>query len=683
MTQHGRGTAGNSNRQIGRYELLQTLGSGGFAKVYLGKHVNLGTQAAIKVLDTSMIFEQAEQFELEAQIIASLKHPNIVRVLDYNVENNIPFLVMEYASHGSLRQRHTPGTPVPLSTVVSYVKQLARALQYAHDRGVIHRDVKPENMLLGPRDEVLLTDFGIAIQLQGLNAQTIHDVVGTLPYIAPEQIDGRPCEASDQYSLAIAVYEWLTGNHPFAGSEEDIVYHHFHTPPHSLRAQVPAIPPAVERVVMKALAKDPRRRYSSISKFAAALEKASRQPSPMAASRRSANNSQFTARRSSPLAASLLLMLFLVISGGTLGFVASVAHQATVTITPISTNVVRNYNLSTSTSVDHAPQHQVYARFISPTPPSQSTIVNTTGVAKTSGVQARGILTFYNGLTYPQEVNAGTVIKDVNGVLVVTDVSTIIPPINPPYLGSASVPAHALNVGVRGNIKADSINQPCCVTNNSIIVTNVSAFSGGQDPQPYHFVKQSDINGAVNSLELVLRPTALRLWQEQVRPGETLVASVQCGSKVISDHAVNQKATKVKVTVTLTCKGEVYDNVRASSIAGALFKADTLKRLGGSYILAKNPIITFLQAILIDAKYGTISLLVRVSGLWFYHFSNMQKLNLIKLIAGRRQEEARELLLKQPGVAKVDIQTPWWVPWIIRDSLPISVNNITLNIITF
>ncbi len=683
MTQHGRGTAGNSNRQIGRYELLQTLGSGGSAKVYLGKHVNLGTQAAIKVLDTSMIFEQAEQFELEAQIIAGLNHPNIVRVLDFNVENNIPFLVMEYASHGSLRQRHTLGTPVPLSTVVSYVKQLARALQYAHDRGVIHRDVKPENMLLGPGDEVLLTDFGIAIQLQGLNAQTIHNVVGTLPYIAPEQIDGRPCEASDQYSLAIAVYEWLTGNHPFAGSEEDIVYHHFKTPPPSLCAQVPDIPPAVERVVMKALAKDPLQRYSSISKFAAALEKASKQPSPMASSRSSTSNSQFTTRRSSPLVASLLFIVFVVIIGGILGAVASVAHQATVTITPTSIPVVLDYKLFTSTSIDHSSQRQVYARSISSTTPSQSAIVKTTGVAETSGVQARGILTFYNGLSYSQEVNAGTVIKDGNGVLVVTDAPTIIPPINPPYLGSASVSAHALNVGVRGNIKAASINQPCCVRNNSIIVTNVSAFSGGQDPQPYNFVKQSDINGAVNSLELTLKPSTQRLVQEQVRPGETLVATVQCRSKVISDPAVNQRATKVKVTVTLTCNGEVYDKLRASSIVDALFKADTLKRLGADYMLAKNAVITFLQVILIDAKYGTISLLARASGLWFYHFSNIQKLRVIELIAGRRQEEARELLLRQPGVSKVDIQTPWWVPWIIRDSLPTTVNNITLTIVTF
>ncbi|HYT41586.1 MAG TPA: protein kinase, partial [Methylomirabilota bacterium] len=142
MNQHGRGTTGNSNRHIGLYELLQTLGSGGSSKVYLGKHMFLDTEAAVKVLRASIVHEQTEQFEMEARIIASLRHPHIVRILDFDVENNIPFLVMEFAPYGSLRQRHPAGLPVPLVTVVSYVKQIAGALQYAHDREVIHRDIK-------------------------------------------------------------------------------------------------------------------------------------------------------------------------------------------------------------------------------------------------------------------------------------------------------------------------------------------------------------------------------------------------------------------------------------------------------------------------------------------------------------------------------------------------------------
>lgn len=223
MTQHGRGAADNSSRQIGPYELLQTLGSGGSAKVYQGRHVFLGTEAAVKVLHTPLDFEQVKQFVLEARTIANLEHPHIVRILGFDVENNIPFLAMQYAPQGSLRQHYPPGSPVPLPTVVSYVKQIAQALQYAHDRGVIHCDVKPENMLLGPGGEVLLSDFGIAVASVDQEEQVIYDRVGTLPYMAPEQINGLPCEASDQYSTAVVMYELLAGTRPFTGTDSEII----------------------------------------------------------------------------------------------------------------------------------------------------------------------------------------------------------------------------------------------------------------------------------------------------------------------------------------------------------------------------------------------------------------------------------------------------------------------------
>src|SRR5207245_122161 len=151
-------------QQLGNYRLIRQIGKGGFAEVYLGEHIYLGTQAAIKVLLRAQLADLEEQkFREEARTIARLVHPHIVRVLEFGLDNNVPFLVMDYAPNGNLRTRHSKGQPLPLDMVVSYTQQMADALQYAHDAKLIHRDIKPENMLVGYRNEILLSDFGIAV----------------------------------------------------------------------------------------------------------------------------------------------------------------------------------------------------------------------------------------------------------------------------------------------------------------------------------------------------------------------------------------------------------------------------------------------------------------------------------------------------------------------------------------
>ncbi|HZU01182.1 MAG TPA: protein kinase, partial [Ktedonobacteraceae bacterium] len=258
--------------QLGNYRLLRLLGQGGFADVYLGEHLHLGTQAAIKVLHTRLAPDDLEGFRNEARTIARLEHPNIVRVLEFGIEGGIPFLVMSYAPNGSLRERHPKGVPLPLPTTVSYVRQVADALQYAHDEKVIHRDVKPENMLVGRRHEVLLSDFGIALIAQSTSSQSKQDVTGTIHYMAPEQIRGKPRPASDQYALGVVVYEWLTGDRPFHGSFTEIATQHMFQPPPPLREKNPTIAPALEHIVMTALAKEPQQRWASVQAFATALE---------------------------------------------------------------------------------------------------------------------------------------------------------------------------------------------------------------------------------------------------------------------------------------------------------------------------------------------------------------------------------------------------------------------------
>jgi eukaryotic-like serine/threonine-protein kinase len=264
-------------QQLGNYRLIRLLGQGGFAEVYLGQHIYLDTSAAIKVLHTRLDSDDVEHFREEARTIARLLHPNIVRVLEFNVEEMTPYLVVDYAPNGTLRKRHPRGVPLPPSTVVSYTRQVAAALSYAHEQKVIHRDVKPENMLVGRRNEILLTDFGIALVAQSSRysgSQGIQNMAGTIAYMAPEQIQSLACPNSDQYSLGIVVYEWLSGTRPFQGTFTEIAVKQTIAPPPSLREKVPDLSPAVEDVVMKALAKDPQQRFENVQAFALALEKA-------------------------------------------------------------------------------------------------------------------------------------------------------------------------------------------------------------------------------------------------------------------------------------------------------------------------------------------------------------------------------------------------------------------------
>src|SRR6266487_3758364 len=263
-------------QQLGNYRLLRLLGRGQFAEVYLGEHVHLQTQAAIKVLQTQLRDPDVEGFRAEARTLAHCHHPHIVGVLDFGVQEATPFLVMDYAPGGSLRKRHPKGTVLPLDTVVSYVKQVAQALQHAHHEKLIHRDIKPENLLLGRHHEVLLSDFGLAIITQSSSYQHLQETAGSIAYMAPEQLQGHPSPASDQYALGVIVYEWLCGERPFSGSFTEIAAQHLLVPPPPLHEKVPTIPSVVEHVVLKALAKAPQHRFAQVQDFALALEEASK-----------------------------------------------------------------------------------------------------------------------------------------------------------------------------------------------------------------------------------------------------------------------------------------------------------------------------------------------------------------------------------------------------------------------
>jgi WD40 repeat protein len=274
----------NQETQYGQYRLIQHIGSGSIANVYLAEHSADGTRAAVKVLQADLSDEEADAFLEQARRLAGLQHPRIVRVLAYGFAGTIPYLVMDYAPRGSLRQQYPRGSRLPLSTVVTYVQQIADALHYVHERQIIHRDIKPHNLLLSANLDILLSDFSIAViaQSAGYHKQQTRDFEGTILYAAPEQIRGLPRIASDQYALGVVVYEWLSGSCPFVGTVEEIASQHALTPPPSLRERVPSLSPAVEEVVLRALAKNPYDRFVSVRDFASALERASRFDGPSA-----------------------------------------------------------------------------------------------------------------------------------------------------------------------------------------------------------------------------------------------------------------------------------------------------------------------------------------------------------------------------------------------------------------
>jgi serine/threonine-protein kinase len=243
------------------------------SRVYLARDVRLRRDVAVKVLEAHLASHAGfrERFVREARVAAALDHPHIVPIFDAG-EQPYLYLVMPYLSGGSV-QHLLPRTPLAVSEAVSYCTQVADALGYAHRNGVIHRDVKPANMLIHADGRVLLSDFGLAKILANTpTAPRHHPDAGTPEYMAPEQVRGQSNTRSDLYALGVVLYLLITGRLPFSGPTEDAVMaaqvNAVPVPPRALNAQVP---PAVEAVVLRALAKHPDERFQTASEMSEAL----------------------------------------------------------------------------------------------------------------------------------------------------------------------------------------------------------------------------------------------------------------------------------------------------------------------------------------------------------------------------------------------------------------------------
>jgi serine/threonine protein kinase len=276
--QKGRQIVSKAGEKYGQHILQSLISSDGFSETWLGTHERDGSKATIQVLNLSLsTAEEQTKFFDEADWLRSLQHPNIVRILARGLQGETPYLVMEYTPNGTLRTKYPRGTQLPSPLVVQYVKQIAGALQYAHDQRLIHRNVKPENMLLGEHDQILVSDFGIATVEKTtsfrVTQQQLREVPGTAGYMAPEQFDGNLTTASDQYALGVVVYEWLCGSLPFSGDGTEVRIQQKQKVP-ALRDRVQGISPELERVVLKAMSENLHQRYRDMQAFADALEQA-------------------------------------------------------------------------------------------------------------------------------------------------------------------------------------------------------------------------------------------------------------------------------------------------------------------------------------------------------------------------------------------------------------------------
>lgn len=274
-----------SGQLIGQYRVVQELKLERFAASYLCKSIHDRTPVMVKIFRPPLTGELQKDFLAQAQPLLALRHPHILQLREAGMDNHYPFLVTDYLAYLTFRQAFPQGSVQPLAKFLPYLKQIAAALQYVHSQNVVHGDLRPENILLSRENQIVLSDFTIEAIARN-QEQFDYKKVESIAYTAPEKLRGKAQAASDQYALAVIVYELLAGEVPFTRSYFETANGHLNAAPPSLREKVPDISSRIDRIVMTALAKEPERRFNNIQAFVNALEQVQNAPSRASASYR-------------------------------------------------------------------------------------------------------------------------------------------------------------------------------------------------------------------------------------------------------------------------------------------------------------------------------------------------------------------------------------------------------------
>ncbi len=334
----------------GRYEIIAKLGSGGMSHVYQARCTILNRIVTVKILRSELAEDKdfVRRFQVEAQAVASLSHPNIVSIYDVGEANGVPYLVMEYVEGLNLKEIIQREGRLSPAEATNLGVQVCAALAHAHEKGIIHRDIKSQNIMVTAAGRVKVTDFGLARVLSVPSATVTHSgtVMGSVHYFSPEQARGEESgPKSDLYSLGVVLYEAVAGHLPFQGDNPiTIALKHLQDTPPPLRRENPAIPPRLEEIILKALAKDPAQRFQSAREMQQALSDGS------LLSGEESNEDDMTRelrlpvrkRRLRPVAVvSLVLFLLLVVAGGAYGWSRWYLQGDNVTV-PQVTNLTQD-----------------------------------------------------------------------------------------------------------------------------------------------------------------------------------------------------------------------------------------------------------------------------------------------------------------------------------------------------
>ncbi len=314
--------------------------------------------------------------------------------------------------------------------------------------------------------------------------------------------------------------------------------------------------------------------------------------------------------------------------------------SATILIFPVERTI------STTTAI------QVHGRPLPTLTLSQSQTVPATGKMHQTATRAQGTIIFYNGLFTSQTIAAGTVLTGADGVKVVTDQLAIIPAANPPYIGQVTISAHAIAPGASGNIPAWDINHVCCVT--GVKAVNIRAFTGGAAAKDFIVVTKADIDAVEGTIKTILLKSEQAALEAQITAEEALTTPL-CSEEVTADHRIGEEAKDITVTVSETCSSIAYVAHDVYQDATQLLTTDATRKLGTTYSLIGAIQVHIIHAAITKSRQGQATILVQITGTWVYQITPDMQQHLIKLIAGKTQQQALALLLTSPGIQGAQI----------------------------